>query len=268
MRPAAPTLLELQRAVRASLLANGDSDAARHVRADGLDPAHRLDVYRNTRLSVLSAALRLSYPAVCRLVGPEFFEGAARIFMDRHPPRSAYLNDYGGEFADFLAALDAAASLPYLQDVARLEWAVNRALHAPDAAPLDARRLAELGDADRARACFLPHPSVRLLRLDYPVYALWRAVLEQDDLALACIELSRSSKYLLVQRLERGIEVLHMTEFTWQFATRFLSGMPLHEALKDAPVDAPSLIADHLASGRVAGFLLDDAPMIANRRLI
>ena len=46
-------------------------------------------------------------------------------------------------FPEFLARFPPAASLAYIADVARLEWAVNRALHAPDAAPLDVARLAD-----------------------------------------------------------------------------------------------------------------------------
>ncbi len=255
MQPAVPTLLELQRAVRAGLLEDGDIAAAGHVVADGMDPAQRLDVYRNTCLSVLTAALRLSYPAVCRLVGSEFFEGAARIFIKRHLPRSAYLNDYGDEFADFLAGFDAAASLPYLPDVARLEWAVNRALHAPDAAPLDARRLAELGEEDRARLRFVPHPSIGLLRSEHPVDTVWQAVLEQDDTSLAAIDLAAGPVCLMVQRLEGGVAVHRLAEPAWRFAARLCGGTALHVALEGSPgFDAGALLADHLASGRFIGF--------------
>ena len=51
--------------------------------------------------------------------------------------------------------------------MARLEWAVNRALHAPDAEPLDASRLQALGEAERARVSFVPHPSVSLVDADH-----------------------------------------------------------------------------------------------------
>ena len=49
--------------------------------AAGSTAAERLDVYRNTFLSSLTTALRISYPAVHRLVGGEFFEGAAQSFI-------------------------------------------------------------------------------------------------------------------------------------------------------------------------------------------
>jgi len=73
MKTAAPSLLELQRALRASLVTHDDRGISLHVVDAGMSPAERLGVYRNTFASVLTTALRLSYPAVHRLVGAEFF---------------------------------------------------------------------------------------------------------------------------------------------------------------------------------------------------
>ena len=130
-----PTLLETQRAMRASLVDSDDAAAAAMLAADV--NADRLNIYRNTFITGVTKALRLTYPAVHRLVGADFFEGAAAQFIAQHPPRTAYLDEYGVEFPDFLQNFQPAASLVYLADVARLEWAVSRAIHAADVEPLD-----------------------------------------------------------------------------------------------------------------------------------
>src|SRR5215468_8797435 len=82
-------LLELQRAMRASLVSRDDGAAAALL-AETVPP-DRLNIYRNTFVTGATKALRLSYPAVYKLVGADFFEGAAGLFIARHPPRSAYL---------------------------------------------------------------------------------------------------------------------------------------------------------------------------------
>ena len=123
------TLLETQHAMRASLV-GGDDRAAVAMLADGVG-ADRLNIYRNTMVTGVTKALRLTFPTVHRLVGADFFEGAAVRFIAQHPPRAAYLDDYGAEFPEFLRSFEPAAALVYLGDVARLEWAVGRALHAP-----------------------------------------------------------------------------------------------------------------------------------------
>src|SRR5258708_8948185 len=259
METAAPSLLELQRAMCASLVAHDDRGISAHVVDAGMSPAERLDVYRNTFASVLTTALRLSYPAVHRVVGAEFFEGAARVFIEARPPKSACLDDYGEKFADFLSDFEPAASLAYLPEVARLEWAVNRALHASDVEPLDPRRLAALAEAERARVSFAPHPSVGLLRVCEPVDLIWRAVLEEDDDALSAIDPGAGPARLLVQRLATGVEVRRMSESAWRITAPLFAARPLAAPL-DAPPDTErsALAPDHPTAAPVTDVPCDE----------
>ncbi len=258
MEAAAPSLLELQRALRASLVIHDDGGISAHVVGGDIGAGERLDIYRNAFASALTTALRLSYPAVHRIVGGEFFEGAARVFIETSPPSSACLDDYGDQFPGFLSRFEPASSLAYLPDVARLEWAVNRALHAPDAVPLDARRLAALAEGERARVSFALHPSVSLLRMDHPADLIWRAVLEEDDSALSAIDPWSGPVWLLTGRLPTGVEVRRASESAWRFTFALCAGRPLADALDEAPdFDAPALLADHLAAGRFIDFSLN-----------
>jgi hypothetical protein len=247
-----PALLEVQRALRASLVAGDDARADAHV-----FPAGRLEVYRNTFVSVLVNALRLSYPAVQKLVGEEFFEGAARLFIAAHPPASACLDDYGDAFPDFLAAFEAASSLPYLPEVAALEWQVCRALHARDAETLDPRCLMRLNEDDRGRLRFVPHPSVALLETRYPADLIWRSVLAGDDAAMSRIDLASGPVKLLVDRRESGVEVSRLSEPEWRFASALFAQRPLHAAIADAgDFGSAQSLAAHLAAGRFVAYLL------------
>jgi hypothetical protein len=259
-----PTLLEIQRAVSRSIIAGDDAVAARYVLADGLPPEARLGIYRNNFNGTLTAALKLCYPAIHRLVGAEFFEGAARIFIAAEPPRRADLDAYGEGFPEFLVGFPPARALPYLAGVARLELAVNRALHAPDMAPLDLARLGAVAAADCDRIAFLPHPSVALVEADHPVDAVWRAVLAQDDDAMAAIDLDTGPVRLLVERRAAGVEVTRLEEPAWHFAAALYASRPLWIAIEAAPeVDAATLLAEHLAAGRFIGFELVDGPSMS-----
>ena len=255
-----PTLRDLQHALRASLVERQHDAAAAAIIADDLPAEDRLGIYRNTFIGTLTMALRLSYPAVERLVGAEFFDAAASIFIRDEPPRSAYLNEYGAGLADFLAGFPPAASLAYLPDVARLEWAVNRALHAADAAALDIASLGALDPADHGRIRFTPDPSLGLVRAGYPVDEIWRAVLARDDAALARIDPSAGPVWLIVQRRTSGIDVARLGEAAWRFTSELCAGRPLQAALDGAAgIDATALLADHLAAGRFAAYELADS---------
>jgi hypothetical protein len=253
-----PTLLELQRAVYRGLVTGADGPCTAHIVADGIAGGARLNVYRNTFLGNLTNALRLVYPAVHRLVGAPFFDSAARIFIEAEPPSSAWLDEYGGLFPEFLAGFAPAAALPYLPEVARLERAVNRALHAADAAPLDLARLAALPPAAPALVAFVPHPAISLVAAQHPADAIWRAVLEADDAAMAAIDLAAGPVWLLVERTASGIEVARLAEPDWRFLAKLCAVRPLGEAIEAVPeIDAASRLAVHLAAGRFVAFAAD-----------
>jgi Putative DNA-binding domain len=257
-----PALLEIERAVARSLLDPEDGAVVSHIAEDGLAAERRLNIYRNTFVTSLTTALRLSHPAVHRLVGNDFFESAARIFIAAHPPRSACLDDYDPGFAGFIDNFAPAASIPYLAGVARLEWAVNRALHAPDEAALDSARLAALGPAEQAVVRFAPHPSVGLVRAAHPVDAVWRAVLAQDESAMAAVDIDAGTVRLLVRRGEDGVKISRLDEAAWRFTALLCAGRPLQAALDETDTpDAPALLACHFADGVFAAFAVGRNPM-------
>jgi hypothetical protein len=257
-----PTLPELQHAMRAALI-GGDDGAAVEMLADGV-PADRLDIYRNTFVAGATRALRLSFPAVHLLVGDDFFAGAAAMFISQHPPRAACLDGYGAEFPQFLHGFPPAASLEYLVDVARLEWAVGRALHAPDIAPLDLARLQALQPEEQIRIRFVPHPSIALLCLDYPVDLIWRGVLSADDAALAAVDLTSGPAHLLVERRATGVEIMRLDMAAWRFASALCEGWPLGDVFAALPPpdaedqrrEHEAKLASHLAAGRFVDFHL------------
>ena len=166
----------------------------------------------------------------------------------------AWLDFYAAALPEFLERFKPAASLPYLPDVARLERAVSRAFHAADAKALAPAELADLPQSAQGSVSFVPHPSVGLLSSNYPVDAIWRAVLAREDAALAAIDLDSGSVWLLVERTAGIVEVTRLNERCWRFAEALFAGWPLPDALERVDSDeAPAWLAAHIAAGRFVG---------------
>jgi hypothetical protein len=251
-----PALLELQQQFARALQDGSAAADWSSLPFTEFDAEARLAVHISTRVATLTRALALTFPAVRLLVGAEFFEGAAQIFIAQMPPESACLNDYGADFALFLQSFAPAAHLGYLPDVARVEWAVSRALHARDAPALELSRLAGLDAPSLSALRFVPHASIQMLSLPAPADLIWRAVLARDDAAMAAIQLDGAPIWLLVERTRSEVEVRRLTPAAWQLTLRLCAGEPLHQALEQAPRDVPptdsmdALLADHLLCGR------------------
>jgi hypothetical protein len=250
-----PGLRALQDAMRRCVLSRDDDDSAFVA---GGHPRARLAVYRNTYAAVTQRALSLNYPALRRLLGEACFDALACDYSETHPPSCAWLDAYGEALPGFVVRHASTAALPYLAQVAALEWAVCSVLHAPDAVALDPPALHALGTlaADaQATLRFRAHPAVRLVATAGPADIVWRAVLEDDDATLARVDLASGPRWLLVERNGAGVDVLAMHEVDWRLSEALFAGRPLIQALACVPEhragDAAAVLATHLAGGRL-----------------
>ncbi|HEY3077474.1 MAG TPA: DNA-binding domain-containing protein [Burkholderiales bacterium] len=249
-----PALLELQRAFVGALLREYDRGVWSYIVDDGFSAPERLRIYRNTCRSTLVQTLRMTYPAVERLVGRDFFNHAAAKCVARYPARSGYLNDYGGEFADFLAGFEPARELAYLPDVARFEWALSVAANAEDAPLLEPDALLGVQAEDHAALRFAPHPSVSCLELAYPADEIADAVLSGDEAAMAQVDLAYGSVCIVVHRSPNGLETERLCARSYEFVSLLCAGEPLGRVIEAAPEQAPMLLARQLAKGRLSAF--------------
>lgn len=249
-------LHELQAAFAAAL-EDGDDEAVRGlIRPNGLDPARRLDVYRNNSRLTRTEALSGIYPAISRLLGEEFFAHMAGLFCPIYPSRSGDLRRYGRELADFLAEFPPTRSLAYLPDVARLEWAWHEAFHAPFSAPLAARRGA-LRLALR--------PGAALLRSDYPAARIWEFALGEQGPETPRLDLEGArAGHTLVLRPRLDVLVLELEPAEWRWLKALSDGAELHVAgdlarSMDPAADPARYLSDHLRLGS-----FDSRPIIGS----
>ena len=184
----------------------------------GSRPLKRFNVYRNNVFVSLIEALQGRYPAICRLVGEEFFRATARAFIEEHPPRSPVLIHYGAGFGDFLDDFEPVAELAYLGDVARIEWAWNEAYHAPDATPLGPDDMESLVTQDVSTAVFTLHPSLSTVSSPFPVVSLWTAMRDETD--VSNLALDSGGEDALILRPELDVEVRQLPDGAVTFIFR------------------------------------------------
>src|SRR5689334_19210941 len=140
-----PSLHEVQRDLAAALIAHDEAAVLEHIVAPRrLDAAGALGIYRNNVFGNYRKALCDDYPAILAIVGEGFFDAACAAYVRAYPSLSGDLNAFGAAFGAFLEQWPPAGQLPYLPDVARLEWAIQVAFNAAEAPALDLGQLAEL----------------------------------------------------------------------------------------------------------------------------
>jgi hypothetical protein len=247
---------ELERDFAAALLGGSDQAIVAEIHGDGLDPAARVAIYRHHVFATLTEALEATYPVVVRLVDRRFFGYAADRFIREHPPAGPCLFEYGESLADFLATFPPCRHLPYLPDVARLEWALSCALHAEDAVPLDPRWLAAIPPEEVRRLKLRLHPSTSLIQSPWPIDRIWRANQPGAD-PDATVSLEGGGACLQVYRLEDDPMFRRLEPGGYAFRRALASDLDLESAAAAARAAEPTFdLTDALRQ------LLDDGLIV------
>jgi hypothetical protein len=256
-----PSLRELQQQFADAVLAPEGTPPAFAI-AGGAAGAERVAIYRRTIDANYRNALGATYPVVQRLVGPGFFHAAVDAFARMRPSRSGDLNEYGDAFGDFLAEYAPAAGLPYLADVARVEWAIDEANRAPDSTAAPDVALAALAavPAEQLPALRLRVvASCRLIASGYPVLRIWQ-VNQADFRGDLRVALDAGPDHLRIRREPPGValeRIMH-GEFAWLSALQRQA--PLAAAIEraqqaDATFDLESALHRFIGDGTIAGIL-------------
>ncbi|MBI1384594.1 MAG: DUF2063 domain-containing protein [Rhizobiales bacterium] len=209
----------------------------------------RFAVYRNNHAVGLVDALAARFEVSAQLVGDRFFAAAARAFVAEHIPQSPVLLHYGRGFPSFLAGLPGAEKLPFLAAVAELEWRIGEAYHAADAAPIG---VAELGACDPellTRAALCMHPSLRLIKSEWPVLSIWKAH-KTCDVRGALEAISWHGEVGMVIRPRLDVEVIRLAPTAFEFIAALVEGATLDAAAGRAGIAQASEL------GQLVGFVL------------
>jgi len=150
-----------------------------HIRSYFLDPQHSdphngLKIYRGNLVFGLIGAMKETYVFTLFLLGENNFNFFCRDFLYQNPSRDSDLIQYGGGFGDFLAAREEIQHLAFIPEVARLEWALERAFYAPPEPSLTGE-LPEIGRESKLGF----KNSVRLVQSAYKIHEAWAGFTEK-----------------------------------------------------------------------------------------
>jgi hypothetical protein len=134
----------------------------------------RMAIYADGQRERIVEALSNDYPAVRRVLGVASFGSLAVRYVERCPSRTHDLGRVGERLGGFLAADPLQEALPFLPDLARLEWALAEAFVAADAVPATWEDFARAGPAAVADRPLRLSPGTALVRSDWPVLEIWR----------------------------------------------------------------------------------------------
>jgi hypothetical protein len=131
-----------------------------------------------------------------------------------------------------LRGIGQGAAANYLADVAEIESARTRAYHAADAAPLSRAAFNAVPTDEWPELRIALHPSIALLKSDFPVVSIWRANLYANDNTLDVWK----PEYALIARPHLEVEVRIISAGVYEFIAALAQGQTVGAAVMTAKV--------------------------------
>lgn len=138
----------------------------------GAPAGARFSVYRNNVFVSLTEALKVAFPLLVKLLGPQGFAQLAGVYVRQHPPASPLMMHYGDGLPAFLECFEPLAHLGYLADCARLDLAMRQSYHARDVPGLNPE-VFQQSETALLQVQFDLKPSTRVLRSRWPLHDIW-----------------------------------------------------------------------------------------------
>ena len=227
-----PSLQEVQRWLKSKILP--ESRTSSGIPAVELNPqgnapgAERLVVYADGDLARVEEALAEVYETIRHVVGRTAFQELAESYARRYPSHDYNLSLVGRHLPDHVAQLPLAGELPFLPDLARLEWLVAQAFHAFDQPPMETAQAAGWSLEEWARARVFFQPSVGSVSSAWPILDIWQA--REKPVAEIRIELVNRPQQVIVFRQGHQVRCALLTEHQQALLSRLLRSQPLGTA--------------------------------------
>lgn len=263
------TLAQQQQALLGTLLALPGSaqatDALMTLNTHVLTPwARGLSAYQANGHDLAQRSLLAVYPVIAALMGDDSFATMAHELWHRHPPARGDLACWGEALAEFVAHNPQLADVPYLADVARVEWALHRAAGAPDTGADPASFALLLTEADPDTLTLRLAPGTAVIASEWPAASLVTAHLHNDPpLAVAAARVqAHDAENAVVWRQALRPLVAACTRAEAALLAGLLNGSSLLASLNDAlQADAAFDLGAWLPSAVTQGVVLGAEPL-------
>jgi len=225
-----------------------------------------ISIHRNNYVVSLKGSLQQLFPATQALVGNRYFAHVSHQFIDHCPLTEPHLDFYGGAFANFIKDLKALKDMPFVAQMAELEWHLDRISDMHYVKNFDFQRLSEIDESQvmgihfsLATTCYLLSSDTNLIALHEDLSAPKRP----GEIDHADKTGYRKQSYILVLQNQQGDSaVMPLTSQHWRWLQGLTNGLSLSQLCEIEQTELSTLmkqITDWIALGCIDTFSLKAA---------
>jgi len=148
-----------------------------------LGAVERVNIYAEMYFARLVDVLKSDFPRVAVILGCERFHAVMSEYLARYPSGYPSLRYLGRFLPGFLRDCRETTDLPFLSDLAALEWARVEVFDALNAEPLRAEHLQHIIPDEWPMLKFQVIPAFQTLSSEWPVHEIWKAAATEETLS-------------------------------------------------------------------------------------
>lgn len=185
----------------------------------------RIRAYADALEIRLAETLAADFKGVHAVLGDENLRALAGEYFEAYPSRSPTLAELGRSLPEFLLA----HPLPFLADLAALEWRMAEAYFANDVPPLDPASLEQIAPEAWPLAKLELDPSLSWVETQWPVLRLHRLASAGRSVADAIPHRRRAERVLIYRDLAGDVHAVRATTAELRTLAQLRAGASLGE---------------------------------------
>ncbi len=244
------SLSKLQHDFALALLDQGSCEELQIV-SDQLSCQQRIALYRNNYVIGLTEVMLATYPMVEQLLGEDCFSSVVRHHVLHHPPTTGNTADYGQGFSETLSQLNNITEVaPYICDVAKLEWYIDRCRHlsprAPDSLIQPLSQLSEVPEKYHGLLRFYLVQPLFVFESNYAVASLKTAM---NSHKLEQVNIHSKQNVVIYNHPNGDIRLRPVSQATMQLIEHLARGCKLDALSPESLQQLPELLSLEIVTG-------------------
>ena len=165
-------------------------------------PHPALSVYNNNYIESGIRALGISYRTIFALLNESDFRKLAYAYLNEYPKTSFDWADYGEHLSEFIFDIDALAQMPFLPELAEIDWRLMHIERARDKA-FNAATFSLLQTHNTEHLQFISAPGLQTMDVLFPVQEIYQLVHDESlhNKAENVLETTQADKKLPINKI-------------------------------------------------------------------
>jgi hypothetical protein len=134
----------------------------------------RFSIYRNSILGAKQNVLKTIYPVCIKLIGGECFAQLSNAYLARTNSINPDLTQLAAHFSTFIQNTALINDVPYIADIANLEWAWHSVFYGEDNEILDLQALVMAIQFYSDQLIFTLPRDAKIISSTYPIDRIWQ----------------------------------------------------------------------------------------------